>query len=255
MSHKPPTSISANPRWRSLTLSDGNVITFTGAAIGDKHWIQVTEPKDAASQREDHWPRLRDASYRYDAIFRPLEQLLVPKPPPARRKATRVSGKNAGGAHDDAAKACAEPVTSGASAGFGRRLAALLYDAVLLAATADDIYRRRHLFLTHGAALVPATVGPWAYLYRTGLLVLLAGYYLLNWLRSGQTLGMRAWHLRAVTDSGKPLTLKAAVLRVGFGLLAWAPAALGVLWLYLDPDHLALHDRLSKTRVVRLARS
>ncbi len=142
----------------------------------------------------------------------------------------------------------------GASAGFGRRLAALVYDAVLLAAILI-IYTVAALLLTHGAALVPATVGPWAYLYRTGLVVLLAGYYLINWLRSGQTLGMRAWHLRAVSDSGGPLSLKAAVLRVGFAVLAWAPAALGVLWLYLDPDRLAVHDRLSKTRVLRLARS
>jgi uncharacterized RDD family membrane protein YckC len=66
---------------------------------------------------------------------------------------------------------------------------------------------------------------------------------------------MRAWHLRAVTDLGKPLQFKAAALRLIFGLLAWAPAALGVLWLYADPEHLALHDRLSKTRVVRLTRS
>jgi uncharacterized RDD family membrane protein YckC len=40
-----------------------------------------------------------------------------------------------------------------------------------------------------------------------------------------------------------------------FGLLAWTPAALGVLWLYVDPERLAVHDRLSKTRVVHLARS
>jgi len=26
-----------------------------------------------------------------------------------------------------------------------------------------------------------------------------------------------------------------------------------VLWLYVDPDHLALHDRFSKTRVVHLS--
>jgi uncharacterized RDD family membrane protein YckC len=35
--------------------------------------------------------------------------------------------------------------------------------------------------------------------------------------------------------------------------LSWPPAALGVLWLYLDPDRLAIHDRLSKTRVVQVA--
>ena len=33
--------------------------------------------------------------------------------------------------------------------------------------------------------------------------VVIAGYYLLNWMRSGQTLGMRAWRLRAVTDVGQ----------------------------------------------------
>jgi uncharacterized RDD family membrane protein YckC len=87
-----------------------------------------------------------------------------------------------------------------------------------------------------------------------GLIGVIAGYYLLNWTRSGQTLGMRAWHLRAVTPSGERLGLKAAALRLGFGVLAWAPAALGVLWLYVDPKHLALHDRLSKTRIVRLQR-
>jgi uncharacterized RDD family membrane protein YckC len=58
-----------------------------------------------------------------------------------------------------------------------------------------------------------------------------------------------------VSDSDQPLTWSAVLLRAIFGFIAWAPAALGVLWLYLDPQHLALHDRLSKTRVVRLPRS
>jgi uncharacterized RDD family membrane protein YckC len=145
-------------------------------------------------------------------------------------------------------------VISGSSAGFGRRLAALLYDAVLLAALLM-IFTGGALFVTHGAAIVPATAGAWVYLYRLGLVGVIAAYYLLNWLRSGQTLGMRAWHLRAVTDSGKPLAFKTAALRLVLAALAWMPAALGVLWLYVDPEHLALQDRLSKTRVVHLARS
>ena len=141
---------------------------------------------------------------------------------------------------------------SGTPAGFGRRLAALLYDALLLAALLM-IFTGGALFFTHGAAVLPETAGAWVYLYRTGLVLLIAGYYLLNWLRSGQTLGMRAWRLRVVTDSGNTLTWRAAALRALFGALAWAPAALGVLWLYVDRDHLALHDRLSKTRVVHLS--
>ena len=143
---------------------------------------------------------------------------------------------------------------SGASAGFGRRVAALVYDGFLLAALLM-IFTGGALFFTHGAAIVPATAGPWVYVYRAGLVLVIAGYYALNWLRSGQTLGMRAWRIRTVNASGNPMTWKAAILRIAFGFLAWAPAALGVLWLYLDPERLALHDRISKTRVIHLAGS
>jgi uncharacterized RDD family membrane protein YckC len=145
-------------------------------------------------------------------------------------------------------------VISGSSAGFGRRLAALVYDLFLLIALLMA-FTGGALFFTHGAAVLPATAGAWVYVYRAGLVLIIACYYIVNWLRSGQTLGMRAWHLRAVSDSGKPVALKAAALRAIFGALAWAPAGLGVLWLYFDPDHLALHDRLSGTRVVKLARA
>jgi uncharacterized RDD family membrane protein YckC len=144
-------------------------------------------------------------------------------------------------------------VISGTSAGFGRRIAALLYDSVLLAALLV-VFTSGAVFLNHRMAVEPTTAGVWWYLYRLGLIGVIAGYYLLNWTRSGQTLGMRAWHLRAVSDSGRPLALKAAALRFVLGVLAWAPAALGVLWLYADREHLALHDRLSKTRVLHLQR-
>jgi uncharacterized RDD family membrane protein YckC len=141
----------------------------------------------------------------------------------------------------------------GVSAGFGRRFAALLYDGFLLAALLM-IYTGAILIFTRRAVL-PETYGGWVYLYRAGLIAVIAVYYVLNWVRSGQTLGMRAWHLRAVSDQGSRLGTSSALLRFLCGFLAWPPAALGVLWLYLDPDHLAIHDRLSRTRVVRLERS
>ncbi len=140
------------------------------------------------------------------------------------------------------------------SAGFGRRLAALLYDSVLIASLLI-IYTFGALVFTGGHAIVRDTAGYWYYVYCAGEITVIAGYFILNWLRSGQTLGMRAWRLRAVSDLGKPLNLAAAVLRSIGGFVAWAPAALGVLWLYWDRDHLALHDRASKTRVVLLSRS
>ena len=144
-------------------------------------------------------------------------------------------------------------MNSGTSAGFGRRFAALLYDAVLLAALLIAYTAATSIF-THGSALLSETVGDWVYVYRAGLLAVIGGYYLINWTRSGETLGMRALHLRVVTDVGIIMPLKTAALRLLCALLAWPPAAIGVLWLYVDPEHLAIHDRLSTTRVVHLAR-
>jgi uncharacterized RDD family membrane protein YckC len=144
-------------------------------------------------------------------------------------------------------------VTGGSSAGFGRRFAALIYDAFLLTAVLMVITFVPVIITNQ--PILHETLGAWAYVYRAVLGGTIAGYYILNWTRSGQTLGMRAWRLRAVADAGGRMTWRAAVLRSAWGIVAWTPAALGVLWLYLDPAHRALHDRLSRTRVICLARA
>jgi hypothetical protein len=70
------------PSVATVTLGDGSVLTLTGAVVGDKHWIQVAAPKDAALNAKTQGRAFEIAPYRYEAIFRPLEQLLVPKPQP-----------------------------------------------------------------------------------------------------------------------------------------------------------------------------
>jgi uncharacterized RDD family membrane protein YckC len=144
-------------------------------------------------------------------------------------------------------------VIRASSAGFGRRFAALLYDGFLLFAVL--IPYAGVVVWIHGGAVTEESgrLGWWA--FRTGALLIMAGYYVLNWTRSGQTLGMRAWRLCALTDAGKPLQVGQGIVRFCWGVVAWLPFGLGVLWLYADPERLALHDRLSRTRVVVLARS
>jgi uncharacterized RDD family membrane protein YckC len=142
-------------------------------------------------------------------------------------------------------------VTSGTSAGFARRLAALVYDALLIGALLM-VYTAIALLFTHGHALLTDSVGPSAYIYRIGLIGVIGAYFVFNWVHSGQTLGMRAWRLHAVDRHGKRLTPGTAALRFLCAVLAWMPAALGVLWLYLDPERLALHDRLSGTRILHV---
>jgi hypothetical protein len=83
----------SKPAVATLTLSDGNVVTITGATGGDKHWIQLHSSKDMDLDAKAAGRAFEIAGYRYDAIFRPLEQLLVPKPsqhPPVQKKSLPV---------------------------------------------------------------------------------------------------------------------------------------------------------------------
>jgi hypothetical protein len=69
----------SKPTQAIFTLSDGNVLTLTGTAIGDKRWIEIQATKDATLAAKAQNRAFELASYKYDAIFRPLEELLVPK--------------------------------------------------------------------------------------------------------------------------------------------------------------------------------
>jgi uncharacterized RDD family membrane protein YckC len=144
----------------------------------------------------------------------------------------------------------AAALTAFAPAGFWRRLAALVYDGLLLVALLM-VFTGVSLFFTHGHAVLPETAGGWWYVYRAGLLLVIAAYFVGNWMHSGQTLGMRAWRLWVLDARGRRLRVGPALLRFALAVMAWTPAALGVLWLFLDPEHLAIHDRLAKTRLLR----
>jgi Domain of unknown function (DUF4340) len=74
-----------------FTLSNGNVLTLTGTSIGDKRWIKIQVTKDDALAAKVQDRAFEVASYRYDAMFRPLEELLVPK-----ETAAQTGDKSAG---------------------------------------------------------------------------------------------------------------------------------------------------------------
>jgi hypothetical protein len=96
----------------TVTLSDGNVITLSGAVVGDKHWIQVKASKDAALDAMTAGRAFDVAGYRFDAIFRPLEQLLVPKETPAAKKAPATTAAGDSAKHPAASKKQSSTPTS-----------------------------------------------------------------------------------------------------------------------------------------------
>jgi uncharacterized RDD family membrane protein YckC len=130
------------------------------------------------------------------------------------------------------------------SAGVFRRLAAASYDLLLLVA----IWMLVTLVVVAVRRGDPVPAGEPA--YQLVLLATAALFYVTSWVRGGQTLGMRAWRLRVETGSGHPLDLRSAVLRFMAGLLSVATFGLGLLWIWVDRESLAWHDRLSGTRVV-----
>ena len=84
------------------------------------------------------------------------------------------------------------------------------------------------------------------------LLAVLGSYYIYCWQRSGQTLGMRAWRLQLVDESGMPVSIKAACLRFIAAFPSVLIAGLGYVWFYFGNRKQPCHDRLSKTYVVLL---
>jgi uncharacterized RDD family membrane protein YckC len=71
--------------------------------------------------------------------------------------------------------------------------------------------------------------------------------------RRQATVGQRALGLRVVDASGARLRIGRATLRFGAGALSWITLNLGHAMAALPPRHLALHDRVSGTRVVSRA--
>ena len=132
-----------------------------------------------------------------------------------------------------------------------RRLGALLYDGMLLLAVLM-VATALFLPLTGGEAIDPQADPLLELLYRLTLVLLIVGFNGLFWTRRGQTLGMQSWRLRVEREDGRLLTWADTLRRLAWAVLSLAPLGLGYLWIAIDPERRAWHDRLSGTRVVVL---
>ena len=130
------------------------------------------------------------------------------------------------------------------TAGLGRRLGSLCYEALLIAA----------LFLVSGGAfsflsgsLDPALVRP---LFQLYLLAVAAAYFVYCWTHGGQTLPMQTWHIRLVTRGGSAISPLTGVCRYLFAVVGLSLCGLGLVWALFDRERQFLHDRLAGTRIV-----
>jgi len=125
-----------------------------------------------------------------------------------------------------------------------RRCAAMAYDAILLFAVLF-LATALVLPLTGGHA-IPAGNLP----YEVYLLLCCSLYFIWQWVRGGQTLGMSAWHIRLVDDAGAGVGPITALLRFALALLSLGVLGLGFIWAGFDPRGLAFHDRFSRSRLI-----
>lgn len=100
-------------------------------------------------------------------------------------------------------------------------------------------------------------------------------YFLIFWLRSGQTLAMKTWRVKVCAANNQPLTFKKGITKLLVSALFYVPACIGlvlfffparihpvvtiwfflplfatIFWAKFDRDNQFLHDRLAGTRIV-----
>ncbi|MCW8943301.1 MAG: RDD family protein [Sedimenticola sp.] len=145
-------------------------------------------------------------------------------------------------------------ISQAATPGLARRLAAMLYDSLLvfgLLLLASMIITLPVGLLLGESASSALSANP---LFRIWLAAVPPLFFLLFWIKGGQTLGMRSWRLRVIRADGAPLQWPDALKRLCYSLLSWLPMGLGYLWIIFDRNNLAWHDHLSGTRLVMLSK-
>jgi uncharacterized RDD family membrane protein YckC len=73
------------------------------------------------------------------------------------------------------------------------------------------------------------------------------------WTHSGQTLGMQAWRIRVVQNDGTAITAAQSSIRFTLAIVSFVALGLGYFYILINPDKAAMHDKLSGTRMVRVA--
>jgi len=122
----------------------------------------------------------------------------------------------------------------------------MFYDALLLLAILF-FSTLAILPLNKGNAIAP--YDPVYSFYLVAVCFLFYGWF---WTHGGQTLGMRAWKIRVLRFDGQPISWRHALLRFLAAIFSWAFFGAGFLWILVDKDKLAWHDRFSETMIVRL---
>jgi len=150
------------------------------------------------------------------------------------------------------------------------RLAAMIYDAVLVVGV---LFAVSYVVLASQRWSYPLPATERAVL-QAALFVAAGTYFVVCWARTGQTLALKAWRLQVVDAGGRPPSRVRAAGRYILAWHLWLPGlAIGaalqsspvgtlvavvacftlvLVPALIDPQRRLLHDRWTGTRIVRL---
>jgi len=135
------------------------------------------------------------------------------------------------------------------SAGFFRRILALVYDSLVIAGILLSFtlllvilnggYAVPGSFVSIVQLLVCACVGPFFYSY----------FWLVN---NGQTIGMQAWKIRLVSLNNSKLNAKQTYLRCLVSTISFVCFGIGYFWILFNKNNLSWSDVATNTRIVKV---
>ena len=134
------------------------------------------------------------------------------------------------------------------SAGFLKRVLALIYDSLLIAAIIivaslllvfiNGEYPKPGTLLSVIQFLISILVGPFFYSY----------FWLTN---DGQTTGMQAWKIKLVSSNESKLNMKQTYLRCLISVISFLFIGIGYFWILFNKNNLSWSDIATKTRVIK----
>lgn len=140
-------------------------------------------------------------------------------------------------------------------AGVGRRLAALVYDALIVMGLLM-VYAFAAMLVASAVVGLncqpeeldynPCVSGP---LFQLGALAVIVAYFVWSWRAAGQTIGMRAWRLLLASPGGFQLSWQQCALRVVVAPLSIACFGLGYFSAWTRVDQASWHDIVSGSEV------
>ena len=128
--------------------------------------------------------------------------------------------------------------------GLCRRFASVFYDGLLLFS----------LLFVGSFFVLPFTGGKAVpsdnVIYPVCLFAFCYYYFVWQWIKGGQTLGMRAWRCRLVQQDGQMISWSAASTRFFLAILSWIMLGAGYWMALFRRDRKTFHDLYSNTYLI-----